>query len=686
MLALCTASGQSPGSTGRIPRLPDPGLDPLPASEGLIRRARELADGERYRESAEAWAAVAVAEPAVAAFAQRERIRALLGAGDLQGALSGLTQLEGPAPADLLLRAAAAARSAGALDNAAALYRQARNSAGRSSAADEAAIGLAATLEQDGKPRAALETFRELQLTFRQASAYDVAAGGARRLSTQLGGADPLTESDYDAIADRLDGVAAFQRAGDVLTEWKANFPDSTKGPQIEATIVRNLYSLRSNDAARARAEIFLKQFPESPEAPAVFVTLFRLDVREGKDAETDRRGRAILSGQVKGTTLSDRQSAGRLLAEYLVSVGQPTRALSVYDQIYRMTKQQAERLDLLWRMSIASLRAGNRTRAINELKQVLRLKPDSETERAATFWLAYAEDADGSKTAAQTLWAALVRRYPFSYYGVRAAARLGTDAPEPALAFPDLTLSDAVIAHADYRAAVLLAGAGLLPEAATHARRLNSAFRRNAAVALLSARASEAAGDHSSASTLMSSYFGQFLERPSTGLPDDFWLLAYPRAYWTAVSTAAAQHKVDPLLMLALARQESHFNSSARSPVGAIGLFQIMPYTAAELDPALATSEAAERLVESDLSAELAATLIERLLDRYQGTPAPAIASYNADKERVQVWWEAARGLPEELFVDSIPYRETRGYVRQVLANYSMYQRFAAQSASPRK
>jgi soluble lytic murein transglycosylase len=49
-------------------------------------------------------------------------------------------------------------------------------------------------------------------------------------------------------------------------------------------------------------------------------------------------------------------------------------------------------------------------------------------------------------------------------------------------------------------------------------------------------------------------------------------------------------------------------------------------------------------------------------------------------------VWWDAAKGLPEELFVDSIPYRETRGYVRQVLANYAMYQRVSAPPASPQR
>ena len=136
---------------------------------------------------------------------------------------------------------------------------------------------------------------------------------------------------------------------------------------------------------------------------------------------------------------------------------------------------------------------------------------------------------------------------------------------------------------------------------------------------------------------------------------------------------------------MIGLARQESHFNRMARSPVGAVGLFQVMPYTAAELDPEFTNPAAMDRLVQPEVSAELAAKLLSSLYARFQGALAPTIASYNADKERVQVWWDAAKGLPEELFIDSIPYQQTRAYVRQVLTNYAMYQR-SAQSASPRK
>ncbi|MCM3881044.1 MAG: lytic transglycosylase domain-containing protein [Vicinamibacterales bacterium] len=634
---------------------------------------------------------MATAEPVLAGFAARESIRALLSAGDLEAALAALATLEGTIPADLLLRSANAERAGGRLEQAAALYRRARASAGRTAGADEAALGLAATLEQDGKPREALETFRELQLTFRQPAAYDAATQGANRLSSQLGGEAPLSEQDYEAIVDRLTGAAAFQRAVDAQLEWKARFPSSLQIRQIDAAIVQNLYALRADERARAQAEAFLRTYPDSTEAVAAAVTIFRLDVREGKTSGVERRGRAIIAGEIKGASLEDRQAAARLLAEYLVSVGEARKGLAVYDQLLLMTRSRGDRIDIRWRTAIAALRSDDPTRATRELREILRLKPDAETERATTFWLGYAQDAVGEKAAARALWADLVVRYPYTYYGNRAATRLGIGPPEPSLAFPALTLRDVVTAHPDYKGAALLSQAGLLQDAAVFARRLQSSFRRDDAVALLAARASEAAGDHASASNLMSSFFGDYLQKPATGLPVDFWALAYPQAFWTEVSTAAARHRVDPLLMLGLARQESHFDPAARSPVGAVGLFQLMPYTAAEIDPAFAQPGAVERLLDPAVSAELGAAHLAQHLVRFGGALAPTIASYNADRLRVQAWWDEAKALPEEMFIDSIPYRQTRAYVRQVLANYEMYRRAFgrapdAQSTSPQR
>ena len=74
-----------------------------------------------------------------------------------------------------------------------------------------------------------------------------------------------------------------------------------------------------------------------------------------------------------------------------------------------------------------------------------------------------------------------------------------------------------------------------------------------------------------------------------------------------------------------------------------------------------------------------IAAKLISNLTMIFRGAMPPIIASYNAGEDRVSVWWHAARGLGEDVFIDSIPYMETRRFVREVLANYSAYRRLYA-------
>ena len=160
----------------------------------------------------------------------------------------------------------------------------------------------------------ALETFRELQLTFRQASAFDTADAGARRLSAQISGSEPLTEADYDAIVDRLVGVAAFRRAVDMQIEWLEKFPDSPQAVNIEAAMVQNLYLLRANGEARDRAAAFLKRHSGSSDAHQVIITLFRLDVREGRHGRC-RKTRARHLHRAGGRHGVERPAIGRTSA-----------------------------------------------------------------------------------------------------------------------------------------------------------------------------------------------------------------------------------------------------------------------------------------------------------------------------------------------------------------------------------
>ena len=86
--------------------------------------------------------------------------------------------------------------------------------------------------------------------------------------------------------------------------------------------------------------------------------------------------------------------------------------------------------------------------------------------------------------------------------------------------------------------------------------------------------------------------------------------------------------------------------------------------------------SNAAGELLKPSVNAAIAATLLSNLTTMFGDAIPPLIASYNAGEDLVSVWWQATRGLAEDQFVDSIPYRQTRQFAREVLANYSAYRR----------
>ena len=183
-----------------------------------------------------------------------------------------------------------------------------------------------------------------------------------------------------------------------------------------------------------------------------------------------------------------------------------------------------------------------------------------------------------------------------------------------------------------------LLAKAGLKSSAAALARQVLAQNRQNNALALLAARASAEAEDYHDVSTILANHFGTYLSRPAIELPKDFWNLVYPRPFWKEIQASANTHDVDPILLLAVMRQESRFDTQARSSAGAVGLFQIMPYTAAEFGPQneigdFVGGKDEELLMEPSLNVSIAATLISKLTTLFGRARAPIVASYNAGR-----------------------------------------------------
>jgi len=132
----------------------------------------------------------------------------------------------------------------------------------------------------------------------------------------------------------------------------------------------------------------------------------------------------------------------------------------------------------------------------------------------------------------------------------------------------------------------------------------------------------------------------------------------------------------IDPLLLNAVIRQESRFQSDVLSSAGAVGLMQLMPRTAAEV----ARKEKMPKphrydLLRPDVNIRLGAAYLSGLMNGYGGDYFRAVAAYNAGEAAVERWWKPSNGDPAA-FLERISYRETRSYMRHVFLNLLQYYR----------
>jgi soluble lytic murein transglycosylase len=128
---------------------------------------------------------------------------------------------------------------------------------------------------------------------------------------------------------------------------------------------------------------------------------------------------------------------------------------------------------------------------------------------------------------------------------------------------------------------------------------------------------------------------------------------------------------KIDPILILALIRQESAFNPRARSHAGARGLMQLMPATAKRYKRHLK----AHQLEEPNLNLRIGITYLRKLLKKYNGNLIQTLSAYNAGERRVSQWMGHVFNEKDPLFaIESIPFKETRDYVKYIYRNIYFY------------
>lgn len=152
-------------------------------------------------------------------------------------------------------------------------------------------------------------------------------------------------------------------------------------------------------------------------------------------------------------------------------------------------------------------------------------------------------------------------------------------------------------------------------------------------------------------------------------------WQHAYPQAYRSIVSQSSQEFGVATEMIWGVMKAESSYKRDVVSPVGAIGLMQIMPNTGARVSELLKEKGfVAQNLFEPKIAIRLGAKYLQRLCRQFDYNYALVAAGYNAGPHRVRSWLQSFGQLDLDEFIEHVPFLETRNYVKKVMTNAWVY------------
>lgn len=299
------------------------------------------------------------------------------------------------------------------------------------------------------------------------------------------------------------------------------------------------------------------------------------------------------------------------------------------------------------------------------------------EAGKAARYWMARCQEKLGKPEEARASMLAIATAMPLHYYGLLAAAR----SPDPVTTAPP-------------RVPFFAEGANVRPSGPTefHMHRgetLAEIGRFNPAEKEFQAAAQAAGsrdeifmlagalvdlGRYNAAQRMVWSAFEPELLRADV-FYTDLWSLAYPRAFAAIVNAKAGEQKTDPNIVLALMREESRYRPDVVSPAQAYGLLQLILPTAKRVAGKLGMpTPTTQDLADPELNITLGTAYIRSLIVAYRNNYFLAFAGYNGGPLNVNRWLQRRPGLDLDEFVETIPYTETRNYVKKVTTSLLRY------------
>src|SRR5574341_432333 len=495
----------------------------------------------------------------------------------------------------------------------------------------------------------------------------------------RTGAIPALTFEERRRRAEMLARGAKFNDALAVWHDLRRSASTSAIRREVDLQTAVTLYRLRRWDDAR-RA---FRRVAASDAAPEL-----RAEARlwEGRaafrrdDVRALQRAETALAAAVPDSPR--RLELTSLRAAWHRGQGRVDAALAAYQDLARVAGdlgRPEKVVEAYWNIGWLEYRRGQPGAAREALARGLDAAAPSDPQiPQLLYWTTRFDALNAENDPGDERTRALTDRYPYTYYGLlarRASAAEEASVVDQLDGFPvpgmdRAGLPDAALSPKVAELWVLGLRDDARDELLVSTRRAPPAPDRATDVA----DALATLGAEEEALRMVRRHFAPALDRGDAELSPTIWRRAYPAHLLGPIRTRA-RDRVDPFLVAALIREESVYDPRAVSPVGAIGLMQLMPETGRRIARAEGLSDfSVDQLYTPEVNLTLGVRYLADLLEKFAGNEAYAVAAYNAGPEAVIRWLENGPPRAIEEFIEEIPFVETRTYVKRVLRSAWLY------------
>jgi len=494
----------------------------------------------------------------------------------------------------------------------------------------------------------------------------------------QFYGFEPRSRS-ADEIVKRLEALVRA-RANRQAIAWVEELLAAPHPSDYEETLLYWKGTLLAMTGKHREALAVLsehrRKFPDSAHTDDILFDLGRSAYLRGEDSLAIANLQRVIERGSDSLRLLD---ALKLLGIIYTDAKDLEAARPVFERLVAQSEGHSVQPEALWRLGWVLWDLSRFAEAERVWAQLGEAAEESDYAPATLYWRARCSEKMKNPNQAREFFQHTQVSFPYSYYALLATSKLPLDTPawpqgEPSSWEPYACANEPVTTPHLAKFCLL-----------EHLRLSDLALREWPAVqseigespGLWWQRAAllEEVGDRNQAWVVIRDNLPSILLKGGSKVPDLFWRIAYPLDFDDIVKKYALARRFDAHFVLGLICQESRFQADVVSGAGAIGLMQLMPTTAPHLARQLGLPSSPAKLVDAEYNIALGTAYLAELFERFSGDSVLVLAAYNAG-ESPALAWDAEFGGETDVFVEHIPYRETRLFVKRVLQNIAAYRR----------